>query len=120
MNKQKGVSLYITLIIMTILLSIVLGLTSIIITGAKIASQFSDAVRAFSAADTGIENALYNFYKNNNCSNFSSNSIQGDSSYSYSVTIVTAGVCPPSTVNSLGNFNSAGSGTTARNIQVYY
>lgn len=58
-NNQKGVSVYLTIIIMAILLSIVLGLSGIIVGGAKIAGVLGNSVKAFHAADTGMEKALY-------------------------------------------------------------
>lgn len=105
---------------MTIMLSIVLGLTSIIITGASIAGQFSDAVRAFSAADTGIERGLFNVYKSSNCAAIPSTNIQGDTSYSYSVSI--SGSCPntPTVMESIGQYSSPNTGYTRRKIQVSY
>lgn len=130
MNKQKGVSLYITIVIMTILLSIVLGLTNIIVTGAKIAGQFSDAVRAFSAADTGIENALYNLYKSGTCSDVGPTPIidcatggtikvQGDNKYCYSFD-VTGSCLSPTSISSTGRYESANTGATTRSIQVSF
>lgn len=58
-NNQKGVSVYLTIVIMAVLLSVILGLSSIIIGGAKIAGVLGNSVKAFHAADTGMEKALY-------------------------------------------------------------
>jgi Tfp pilus assembly protein PilX len=58
-QEEKGVSLYMTIILMAVLLSMVLGVTAIIINGLNIAKGVTDSVKAFHAADTGIENALY-------------------------------------------------------------
>jgi hypothetical protein len=57
---QKGIALYVALVVMALLLSIGLGLTVIIIGQLKIMKNMGDSVIAFQAADTGIEHALYN------------------------------------------------------------
>lgn len=64
---QQGVSLYMTIILMAILLAMVLGVTSIIMNGLDIAKGVTDSVKAFHAADTGIENALYQIRIESNC-----------------------------------------------------
>jgi len=58
-NLEKGVSLYLALIIMTILLAIGVGISTIIISQMKMIGGMGDSVVAFHAADTGIERALY-------------------------------------------------------------
>ena len=58
-NMDKGVSLYLTIIIMSILLAIVLGLSAILISQMKMLKGMENSVIAFYAADTGIEDALY-------------------------------------------------------------
>ena len=67
-QAEKGVSLYMTVILMAVLLSMVLGVTAIIINGLNIAKGVTDSVKAFHAADTGIENALYRIRIENDCS----------------------------------------------------
>jgi hypothetical protein len=82
-EHQKGVALYISLIIMAILLAIGLGITIIIIGETKIMRNIGDSVIAFQAADTGIENALYNMRHldpPDNTSNIGLTAM-GDSSY---------------------------------------
>ena len=56
---ERGVSLYLALLIMTILLSIGLGISAILFSQIKIISGIGDSVVAFYAADTGIEEVLY-------------------------------------------------------------
>jgi hypothetical protein len=56
---QKGVSIYLALIIMIILLAIGLGITTIIVFQMKMIRGMGDSVIALYAADTGIERALY-------------------------------------------------------------
>lgn len=57
-QKEKGVSLYLTVVIMSVLLAISLGLSSILIVQIKVIKGMEDSVVAFFAADTGIENEL--------------------------------------------------------------
>ena len=56
--SQKGVSIYLALIIMIILLAIGLGITTIIVFQMKMIRGMGDSVVALYAADTGIEMAL--------------------------------------------------------------
>ena len=58
-NYQKGVSLYLALIIMFILLAIGLGISLIIVSQMKMIRGMGDSVVAFYAGDTGIEHSLY-------------------------------------------------------------
>jgi hypothetical protein len=58
-NSNKGVSLYLALIIMFILIAIALGVSLIIVSQMKMMKGMGDSVVAFYAADTGIEQALY-------------------------------------------------------------
>lgn len=55
---QKGVSLYLTIVIMAALLAIVLGLTGILVSQLKMVKGMEDSVIAFFAADTGNERGL--------------------------------------------------------------
>jgi hypothetical protein len=86
-ENQKGVSLYLVVLIMSVMMGIVLGLTSVIIGGAKTAGNLGNSVRAFSAADTGIEYFLYSMYKGSSCSNISQTYIDSASNYGYTVTV---------------------------------
>lgn len=56
---QKGIAVYIAIIIMTIILGVGLGITDIIIKQIKITSTIGDSVQAFYAADMGIEKVLF-------------------------------------------------------------
>ena len=57
--SEKGVSLYFSILIMIIVLSIVLGLSTILMTQIKMVGEMGDSVVAFCAADTGIEAVLF-------------------------------------------------------------
>lgn len=56
---QKGVSLYLALVIMGILLALALGISTILVGQIKITKGMGDSVIAFYAADTGIERELF-------------------------------------------------------------
>ncbi|MDD5145538.1 MAG: pilus assembly PilX N-terminal domain-containing protein [Candidatus Pacebacteria bacterium] len=59
-KKQKGAAIYLALVIMTILLGMVLGLSAILIGQIKTVAGIGDSVTAFYAAETGIEESLFN------------------------------------------------------------
>jgi hypothetical protein len=56
---QRGVILYLALMIMTVLLAIGLGISTIILFQLRMIRGMGDSVKAFCAADTGIERILY-------------------------------------------------------------
>ncbi len=56
---QKGVSLYYAVIITSLLLAIVFGLSTILISQIKILKEMTDSTVAFFAADTGMEKILF-------------------------------------------------------------
>jgi len=62
MNQQQGVSLYLAITIMTILLAIVLGISTILIRQLKTIKGMENSVIAFYAADTGVERVLKVIY----------------------------------------------------------
>jgi len=63
MFSQKGVSLYLAILIITVLTSSLLVLISISVSQIKIIWSLGDSVNAFYAADTGAERILYDIYK---------------------------------------------------------
>ena len=60
MDNQKGIALYLSIIIMVILLAIVLGMSTILLGQFKIIKDMENSVIAFYAAETGIEMVLDN------------------------------------------------------------
>jgi len=58
-SSQRGVSLYFSIIILSILLAIVLGLGTILVGQTRMIKGMGDSVGAFYGADTGIERVLY-------------------------------------------------------------
>ncbi len=59
MKKQRGVSLIITFLIMTVMLAIVLSVSVILTSEVKILSNMGSSVSALYASETGIEKTLY-------------------------------------------------------------
>ena len=58
-NSQKGVSLFLALMLMSLLFSVTLGVSSILISQARVLRTMQGSVAAFYAAETGIEQILY-------------------------------------------------------------
>jgi hypothetical protein len=117
-EKEKGVSIYLVIVMMSVLLAVALGLTSIIIGGSKIAENLGYSVKAFHAADTGIEKALYNInITSGTCDNDTSDGSFG-TDYSYDVTMTNSGEDCSATgtlITSLGQYK-----TVKRKIEVSY
>ena len=66
MNKnQKGISIYLSLMVMTSILAIALGTSAILVSQLKIAKGLGSSVAAFYAADTAIERVIYAMQKEN-------------------------------------------------------
>lgn len=56
---QKGISLVIALLIMTIMLAIVLSISTILFNEIKIISNVGNSISSFNSAESGIEKTLY-------------------------------------------------------------
>jgi hypothetical protein len=108
---KRGVSLYLALIIMFILIAIGLGVSLIIVSQMKMMKGMGDSVVAFYAADTGIEHALYNKRVKGGTGNVSGNL---DANTSYSVTSNTE----TGTWDSVGNFKVGISPGVKRSIEI--
>ena len=65
-NSQKGVALYFSMIIMTIILALALGISTLIVGQFKMVGEMGYSVAAFYGADTGLEEGLYKYYIENN------------------------------------------------------
>jgi len=59
MQNQKGVSLIITFLIMTVIIAIVLGIGLILFNKVKLIGNIGNSVVSFSAAESGVEKTLY-------------------------------------------------------------
>lgn len=57
--KEKGISIFLSLLILTVLLSLALGLSTILVGQIRMIKRMGDSVISFFAADTGIERILY-------------------------------------------------------------
>jgi hypothetical protein len=122
-NNQKGVSVYLTIIILAILLSVSLGLASIIVGGAKIAQMHGNSVKAFHAADTGIEKALYCVKENAGDCVLSEDCANTDNTFSenYGWTVTMFDSSGTECTTSVSSMESEGTYlTTKRKIEVSY
>ena len=118
---QKSVSLYLVIIIVSVLLAVSLNLATLIVGGAKILKGGASSVKAY-YADTGIEKALYNA-KNLSCDNINNETVGGDPNYVYSVIISYTGsdcAVVGTTFQSTGEFKPEGISSTKRKITVSY
>ena len=59
MNHQKGITLIITFLMMTIMLSIVMGVSTILLREISLVSNAGNSIAAFDAARSGLEKTLY-------------------------------------------------------------
>lgn len=57
-DSQKGISLYLAIVILVVILAIAMGLSTILVSQFKIIAGMGNSVKALYAADTGIEQAL--------------------------------------------------------------
>ena len=57
---NKGISLYLVIVILTVSMTVILGLVVLLIGEIQIISPLGDSIVAFYAADAGIEHSLYN------------------------------------------------------------
>ena len=62
-KSERGVSVYLSMMIMIIVLAIALGISTIIVSQMVMIREMGNSVVALYAADTGIERALYDLYK---------------------------------------------------------
>ena len=122
-NKQKkGFSIYLVMIIVSVLLSVSLNVASIIVSSAKMSGSLSEGVKAFHAADSGVERALYNLTRSDvtTCVGMDivNKTYNSDNKFSYSVDIdETISGCPASAkIISTGTYNNS----TKRVVEVNY
>ncbi len=88
LNKERGVALYLTMVVLAIMSASFFALTSILVSQIKITSNLSNSVLAFAAADAGIEEALYKIrYQNYPPGNSFSGALSNDSSYTVTVVL---------------------------------
>ncbi len=110
--KDKGISLYLTMTIMSILLALALGVSAILYSQIKVTKGMGDSVFAFYAADTGIERELYEENEPGTYSDYldlNQNGYQDSNDSSYTVTVTAGGEsnCPEEAnrcIKSVGDF----------------
>ena len=107
--------------IMTVLLAIALGLSSIFLGQAKMTQEMGYSVVAFYAADAGIERTLMNKESPGNISDYldlNNNGVQDDNDSFYSVIVTpSGGSCTASNycIKSIGGYQE-----TRRAIEIEY
>jgi hypothetical protein len=114
-NSNKGVSLYLALVIVSLLLGVALGLSSILLGQTSVVKEIGNSVIAFYAADTGLEQVLMN---RNNPSDIPSTPLFSHADYQVTVSAGGSGDCPAA-----NNFCIKAVGTyweTRRAIQITY
>lgn len=127
-NHQKGISVLFVVLVMSVILSISLGLSVIFTQQTKMLTEVSDSVISFYAADSGVERELYDLYKAPSPMPSYSNPI-GNASYTVSTVCRNVAKCfpgfPVDPVNCAAPFDfcikSIGSySNTERAVQVNY
>ncbi len=111
-SKQKGVSLYIAIMIISILLAIVLGAGAILLGQLKMIKGMENSIVAFYAADSGIERVLMD---RSNPLPFNGYSETLNNGASYEITALTAPVPDNFYIRSVGSYKG-----TKRAIEVAY
>lgn len=66
-NYKNGFSLYLAILVLSVLISIAVGLNTIVINQLKMVREFGNSVIALHAADTGVETALFCLYQPEKC-----------------------------------------------------
>jgi len=116
-NSDKGAALYLSLMIMTVLLAIALGLGAIFISQVKVMRGLGNSVIAFHAANTGIERVLAGDRRNPQP--VSGSFLLNDNKASYEVTVIAGGTkgCPAPhfCIRSTGTYQE-----TRRAIEIAY
>ncbi len=111
MQKESGVTLYLTMVILSVFTAVVFTLTGISMSQIKITWLAGDSVKAFFAANTGVEQALFNIRKQNDFGNIAKPPL--NNSASYAVDIVFSATT--ATIQSKGEFRN-----TRRTIEAKY
>lgn len=107
---KKGISLYLTLVVLSVLMTCLLTLVGIFISQIKIIWTLGDSVTAFYAADTGIEQALYRIRKQGDMGSIPDTPL-GEASFNVSISTSTGEII----IKSRGSYRG-----TKRAIEVVY
>ena len=92
-KKQQGVTLYLSLTIMTILLAMAFGLSTIFINQIKMIKEMGHSVIALCAADTGVEAVLVDRGNPSLTPDFYSGVLSNGATYQVVVAVGGAGDC---------------------------
>jgi hypothetical protein len=95
-NNQKGVSIYIALILTSIILAVGLGMSLLLIGQLKMTQEIGDSTKAFFAADAGIEMVLGENIDDiiaNSNGDYSFVSLDGTADYGYKVRVYSSPAC---------------------------
>lgn len=87
-KMQEGITLYLTIAVLSILTTLLLSLSGISVSQIKVLWGLSDSVVAFYAADTGIEQGLYQIRKQENYNSIPQ-TLLGQASYNVFITTTT-------------------------------
>jgi hypothetical protein len=109
-NNQKGTSLLLTILIMTALLAIALGLARLSLGEIKLVRDIPDSLTAYYAAESGIEKAIYLDRKGEGTN--LDECLDSQNTICYVVTITSG---PPKKISSNGSFRDI-----RRNIEITY
>lgn len=113
--SKRGASLYLALMVVTIMLAMALGLSSIFIGQTKTVKQIGNSVIAFAAADTGIEAVLLN---RNNPANIPETALSNGATYQVVVASGGSPDCPAENnycIKSIGSYLG-----TKRAVEITY
>lgn len=112
-KKQKGISLVLVVLVVTVVLSIALGVSSILVTQVKILRNIGYSVVAFYAADTGIERVLLDSPP----ANIQETELGNGATFTVEVTEGGAGLCEADNycIKSVGEYRN-----TKRAIEITY
>ena len=119
MKNCKGIALILTISILSGLLALALGISTLLVREIKLSQEIANSGIAYGAADTGIERFMYGINKEalepTTCQCGSSNCYSATLSNNASYIVCTKQTTPPVQIKSTGTFRS-----TNRSIQITY
>ena len=96
LNNQKGVSIYIAIVLTSIILAVGLGMSLILIGQLKMTREIGDSTKAFFAADAGIEMVLNESISDimaNNNGDYNFVTFDGTADYGYKMEVNSSPTC---------------------------
>lgn len=117
--QNKGITLILTLSILSAILALVLGIATLLTREMKLAQEIANSILAYSAADTGIERLMYGVNKEaldiTTCQCGTTNCYSGTLSNNASYVVCIKQIGPPVKVKSTGTYRG-----TNRTIEASY